>query len=214
MSFFHGVSDRKLFPMKFTSDLALASNAAPIKAPSTAPVAAPIVTPATTAWEGTPFDRSMHGLQPALTRLPGWRGQSVPTTDARTGRRAQHGLRTRAGVERVIAHIHASPGGDLGVATLAARACLSMWRFTVIFKGLTGESPHRYVTRIRIEHAQKLLCQGVAHAAAAQASGFYDQSHLSRAMKANCGMSPKQFQQQPTGDTPARLIPLSSASYT
>jgi transcriptional regulator GlxA family with amidase domain len=130
------------------------------------------------------------------------------------GIRALNGLRTRAGVELAIKQIHASPASDLSVATLAARACLSMWRFTVIFKGLTGESPHRYVTRVRVGHAQNLLRQGFTPVDAAQASGFYDQSHLSRSMKASCGMSPKQFQQQHTGDTSALFSSLSSASYT
>jgi len=55
------------------------------------------------------------------------------------GIRALNGLRTRAAVALAIAQIHASPASDLSVAALAARACLSMWRFTVIFKGLTGE---------------------------------------------------------------------------
>ncbi len=128
------------------------------------------------------------------------------------GIRALNGLRTRAGVELAIAQIHASPASDLSVAALAARACLSMWRFTVLFKGLTGESPHRYVTRVRVGHAQNLLRQGCTPVDAAQASGFYDQSHLSRSMKASCGMSPKQFQQQQTGDTSALFSSLSSAS--
>lgn len=140
---------------------------------------------------------------------------AMNATCVRTGgTRALNGLRTRAGIELAIAQIHASPAGDLSVATLAARACLSMWRFTVIFKGLTGESPHRYVTRVRVGHAQNLLRQGFTPVDAAQASGFYDQSHLSRSMKASCGMSPKQFQQHHTGDTSALFSSLSSASYT
>ncbi|OAH12521.1 GlxA family transcriptional regulator [Streptomyces jeddahensis] len=49
------------------------------------------------------------------------------------------------------------PDGDLSVESLAARARLSPRHFARAFQAETGVTPGRYVERIRIEHARRLL---------------------------------------------------------
>ncbi|MFC9652617.1 GlxA family transcriptional regulator [Streptomyces sp. NPDC056937] len=49
------------------------------------------------------------------------------------------------------------PGGDLSVEALAARASLSPRHFARAFRAETGMTPGRYVERVRVEHARRLL---------------------------------------------------------
>src|SRR4051794_8382459 len=49
------------------------------------------------------------------------------------------------------------PAGDLSVETLAARARLSPRHFARAFQTETGMTPGRYVDRVRLEHARRLL---------------------------------------------------------
>jgi transcriptional regulator GlxA family with amidase domain len=49
------------------------------------------------------------------------------------------------------------PADDLGVETLAARARLSPRHFARAFQAETGMTPGRYVDRVRLEHARRLL---------------------------------------------------------
>ncbi|WP_449405942.1 helix-turn-helix domain-containing protein [Massilia phosphatilytica] len=48
------------------------------------------------------------------------------------------------------------------------------------FAGATGLTPHAYLIQRRIEAARALLARGAALADAAAASGFADQSHMTR----------------------------------
>jgi AraC family transcriptional regulator len=51
----------------------------------------------------------------------------------------------------------------------------------------------RYVLRLRIEEAQKLLVDtDTPLAVVAAQAGFADQSHMTRALQRNLGMTPKQ----------------------
>ena len=49
------------------------------------------------------------------------------------------------------------PGGDLSVDALAERARLSPRHFARAFRAETGMTPGRYVDRVRLEHARRLL---------------------------------------------------------
>jgi AraC-like DNA-binding protein len=96
-------------------------------------------------------------------------------------------------IERVIAYIHEHLDERLSLGDLAAEAGLSVWRFCVVFREHTGVSPRRYVWAQRVRQAQSLLAAGESAAAAALRSGFYDQSHLCRHFRSNCGMTPGEY---------------------
>jgi len=96
-------------------------------------------------------------------------------------------------LERVVRYIEDHLGEPLSLAQLAELAGLSVWRFATVFRQRMGESPQRYIRRLRVERAQALLRQGVSPARVAGEAGFYDQSHLSRHFKSLCGMTPGQY---------------------
>ncbi len=56
-----------------------------------------------------------------------------------------------------------------------------------------GMSPHQYLTSLRVDHARGLLLSGLPPAAAATASGFYDQPHLTRHFTRILGTPPGRF---------------------
>src|SRR5918997_998833 len=59
----------------------------------------------------------------------------------------------RADVMRALIHIEANLDRDLSVPALAGAAGLSASRFHRIFAAETGETPHGYVTRLRLDRA-------------------------------------------------------------
>ena len=81
----------------------------------------------------------------------------------------------------------------LSLNELAAKAGLSVWRFSTVFRQHAGISPRRYICEQRVQKVQALLARGESPASAALVAGFYDQSHLCRHFKNSCGMTPGQF---------------------
>lgn len=68
-------------------------------------------------------------------------------------------------------------------------------RFTLArqFRAVTGTSPHRYQVGQRLKRAQALIAAGTALSEAAAATGFADQSHLTRHFVARFGITPGRF---------------------
>ncbi|MFJ2133712.1 GlxA family transcriptional regulator [Streptomyces sp. NPDC087845] len=99
-----------------------------------------------------------HGRDIALTiarhlvvflRRPGNQAQFSAQLTAQTARREPL---------RAVQHwITEHPGDDLTVEALAARARLSPRHFARAFQAETGLTPGRYVDRVRLEHARRLL---------------------------------------------------------
>src|SRR4029077_10516008 len=61
------------------------------------------------------------------------------------------------------------------------------------FRAATGTSPHRYQIGRRLARAQKMIADGMALSAAAAATGFADQSHLTRHFAARFSLTPGRF---------------------
>jgi AraC family transcriptional regulator len=86
-----------------------------------------------------------------------------------------------------------SPNWD-GVATLAARCGLTRSHFSRRVRALTGLSPYAMVLGSRVEAAKNLLerrempLSGVAYA-----TGFADQSHLTRVFRRATGITPARY---------------------
>lgn len=79
----------------------------------------------------------------------------------------------------------------LPLAELAAVLGLSVSQFTRRFKAATGLTPHRYLVRLRVEAAARLLRAGTAPiATVATTCGFSHQEHLTRVMRAQLGTTP------------------------
>jgi AraC-like DNA-binding protein len=58
------------------------------------------------------------------------------------------------------------------------------------FRAATGTSPHRYQVGRRLARAQSMIANGMALSEAAAATGFADQSHLTRHFAARFGLTP------------------------
>jgi AraC-like DNA-binding protein len=63
-----------------------------------------------------------------------------------------------------------------------------------LFKRTAGLTPHAYLTQLRLKAAIRQLKAGAPIAEAALASGFYDQSALTRHFKRSFGITPLQYQ--------------------
>lgn len=61
------------------------------------------------------------------------------------------------------------------------------------FAKATGLTPHAYLVRARIHIARRLIAQGMPLAEAAFASGFADQSHMTRVFVRKYGLSPRLY---------------------
>ena len=91
----------------------------------------------------------------------------------------------------VPAYLSFNIGEPLSVAQMARRANLSPSRFTTVFRQHFGLSPHQYLLRLRIEHAQSLLTTtDLPLREIASACGFADEHHFSKAFKRMARISP------------------------
>lgn len=82
----------------------------------------------------------------------------------------------------------------LSVADMARRAQLSPSRFSAVFRQSFGLSPHKYLLRMRVEHAEELLKStelSLQHIA--EYTGFSDVHHFSKAFKKTTGLNPGEF---------------------
>lgn len=103
---------------------------------------------------------------------------------------AVRGELSQLALRRVLEYIEASLAGEITLAALASVAAMSQYHFTRLFRAATGDPPHRYVTRRRVEKARRLLLTGHSVAGAAHLSGFSDASHLHRAFRHAYGIAP------------------------
>ena len=94
-------------------------------------------------------------------------------------------------LSRVMGFIDAHIDRRVGVADLAAVACMSTAHFARSFKTTTGRSPHEFVNRKRVELACRMLAERHRPIAdIALSTGFSSQSNFSRAFRHAMGMTP------------------------
>ncbi|NBH12433.1 AraC family transcriptional regulator [Amycolatopsis sp. SID8362] len=65
--------------------------------------------------------------------------------------------REDARVRAAVAVMRERLADPVTLADLAAEVHLSVYHFVRVFKAATGETPHRYLTRLRVEEAKRLL---------------------------------------------------------
>lgn len=94
----------------------------------------------------------------------------------------------------VTDYIHTHLDGPLRLADLCAVAGLRRTSLIEQIKAATGQTPHQYVTALRIQRAQQLLRQPhVSLTRIALECGFADQSHFSATFKRILGITPSQY---------------------
>jgi transcriptional regulator GlxA family with amidase domain len=99
-----------------------------------------------------------------------------------------------AAMRRVYEYIEAHLHDSIELAELAAIAGLSIFHFARQFKQSAGVTPHYYLIRSRVERARELLAStDLSLSEIAFATGFSDQSHLTRHFRQMIGVTPGQF---------------------
>jgi AraC family transcriptional regulator len=103
---------------------------------------------------------------------------------------ARRGL-TPMQLKRAMDFMNHQIGGDISIADVAKQCGLSRGYFAESFRVATGDSPHRWLQRTRIDKAKSLLEKSNASIAEiASTCGFADQSHLTRVFSRLTGDSP------------------------
>jgi AraC-like DNA-binding protein len=83
--------------------------------------------------------------------------------------------------------------GNVTLDELARAAGVSRHRLSRLFRSAYGMPPHRFQLAHRIRVARRMLERGVAVAEVAQATGFFDQSHLHRHFRRTLGITPARY---------------------
>jgi AraC family transcriptional regulator len=103
---------------------------------------------------------------------------------------------TQQQMRRITDFVQAQLGQDLSLEALAQQIGFSPYHFARLFRQTTGESPHQFVLRQRIERAQQLLeKKDLPLVHIALESGFANQSHLTQAFKRQLGLTPRAYRQ-------------------
>ncbi|WP_368904433.1 AraC family transcriptional regulator [Taklimakanibacter lacteus] len=97
------------------------------------------------------------------------------------------------------------PARPVTLAELARAAGLSKFQLLRGFFRNTGFTPHAYLMQRRIDRARRLITGQLTLAEAALASGFADQSHMTRIFVRKYGLSPGLYAQAMTGP---KRVPL------
>ena len=97
-------------------------------------------------------------------------------------------------VERARSLIENSVGEPLRIRDLAAAAYMSPFHFSRVFKLVTGQSPHAYLTGRRIARAKELLAaQKLPLVQVAFAVGFQTQGYFTEVFHRHTGTTPRKY---------------------
>lgn len=128
-----------------------------------------------------------HAAQTLLAYLVTRHTNRRPDAEQTRGGLSAHSLK------RVKELIHTELSSPLSITDLAECAGLAPYHFARAFKRSTGESPHAFVLRCRIEHAKGALNHGASLAETALRCGFSSQSHFTARFRRLTGLTPGQF---------------------
>ena len=101
-----------------------------------------------------------------------------------------------ARLRRIKEFVHAKMEEDLSLGEMAQSVGLSSAHFARMFRKSTGETPHQFVLRQRIERARAMLRASDARVFdVATACGFKTQQHFAQVFRDICGFSPTEYRQ-------------------
>jgi AraC family transcriptional regulator len=102
-----------------------------------------------------------------------------------------------AELRTVTDYIEAHLDSALRLSELAAAIGMNQYRFARAFQATTGDSPHKYVMKLRITHAQDLLAASkLSLGTIAATVGFSSQSHMTLAFQRNLSITPGRYRIQ------------------
>jgi AraC family transcriptional regulator len=105
-----------------------------------------------------------------------------------------------ARLRRITDLVHAKLEDELGLDELAQSVGLSTAHFARMFRKSTGETPHQFVLRQKVERAKAMLrAPGARVLDVAVACGFKTQQHFAQVFREVCGISPSGYRQDVVG---------------
>ncbi|QEM68545.1 helix-turn-helix transcriptional regulator [Geobacter sp. FeAm09] len=138
---------------------------------------------------GSPYGR-LYGQSLALAFM----GRIFDIATASDGMKAEQGSLSTSRLNRVTEYIKAHLNKNLSLNEIADVACLTPFHFSRQFKNATHLSPHQFVLKLKIEHAEKLLTTtDLPIADIALELGFQSQSHFTTVFHKMVGVTPKKF---------------------
>jgi AraC-like DNA-binding protein len=100
-------------------------------------------------------------------------------------------------VERVIAYMYDNLGEQITIDDMARRAMFSKFYFTRFFQRVTGLSPGRFLSAIRLQHAKELLLStGLTVTEVSYRVGYNSIGTFSSRFRESVGLSPTAYRQQ------------------
>ena len=110
-------------------------------------------------------------------------------------------------IARVRERMHAESHETLRVTDLARQACLSEQHFVRVFRATYGLPPNRYLSKLRIEHAKRLLSHDRSVTDVCLTIGYSSLGTFSQRFAQETALSPTEFQRRMRafGAVPARL---------
>ncbi|HHW4681280.1 MAG TPA: cupin domain-containing protein, partial [Xylella taiwanensis] len=104
-------------------------------------------------------------------------------------------------LRKVLVAMHEQPGRGWSLEALAGLAGMSRSVFAATFRRVVGCTPGVYLQGWRVSLAQRALQQGRQLKTIAVEVGYGSEAALSRAFKAQCGMTPREWRQMWDGDS-------------
>jgi AraC family transcriptional regulator len=102
-----------------------------------------------------------------------------------------------ARLRRIKELVHGKLEDDLSLDKMAQSVELSTAHFANMFQKSTGESPHQFLLRMRVERAKETLRTVETRILdAALACGFKTQQHFARVFCGICGTSPREYRRE------------------
>ena len=110
-----------------------------------------------------------------------------------------------ARLRRIKELVHARMEDDLSLDEMAQSVELSTAHFARMFRQSTGETPHQFVRRQKMERAKEMLRAPDARVLdVAVACGFKTQQHFAQVFREVCGVSPTEYRQDFVGSAVTR----------
>jgi AraC-like DNA-binding protein len=101
--------------------------------------------------------------------------------------------RSTAALRRVRDLLEAEYARTVTISELAREAGLSTFHLIRVFRASFGLPPYKYLEQVRIQQARRLIRHGFPLTHVVHATGFSDQSHLTRYFKRIVGVTPGSY---------------------
>ncbi len=121
-----------------------------------------------------------------------------------------------ARLRKIAELVHARIEDELTLVEMAESVELSPAHFSRMFRKSTGETPHQFVLRNRMERAKEMLRAPEARVLdVAVACGFKTQQHFARVFRHVCGISPREYRLEWGAPDPSEQSgPTAGLGYT